>query len=70
MPIVNLIFRLLPFAERIITAAIEQKRRADIAKLQTKIVKLEDEIRIKKAASQAALEARQRREDAKKKSDD
>jgi hypothetical protein len=65
MQILDLIFRLLPIVERLAGAWIESdnlKRKAEIERLKNKVAKLEDQLRIKKAAAQAALEARKRRE--------
>jgi hypothetical protein len=65
MQILDLIFRLLPIVERLAGAWIESdnlKRKAEIERLKNKVAKLEDQLRIKKAASRAALEARKKRE--------
>jgi hypothetical protein len=65
MKIIEIIFRLLPIVERLAGAWIESdnlKRKAEIERLKKKVAKLEDQLRIKKAASQAALDARKRRE--------
>jgi hypothetical protein len=70
MQILDLIFRLLPIVERLAGAWIESdnlKRKAEIERLKNKVAKLEDQLRIKKASAQAALEARKRRENEKEK---